>query len=179
MMVALTLIAPLLLAVAPLAQDGEHARLAAEFVSVLPPDDEKAPSEPVLDEAATGELARLAAEYPAKEAQIRAILLDRVRCSDAAADRTTADMMRETALSLTDAELRSLIAFYSGADYVRFRGAEEGDAVFQEIMARYPLSRFVEAMQAQTGNLFEAVFANEQACDAARDAALAGIGVQP
>lgn len=152
-----------------------HDELAAKFVASLPPSG----GEPSPNETILGRANDLIQKYPAKEASIRARFADREACSVAKTKEGTNRLMLATAQSLTDAELTSLIAFYSGPDYARLDDIKEGTPEWDALLKKYPLTRFSEAMKAEVDkNLLTDVFAAEGACDDVLKAALAKEGVE-
>ncbi|WP_066798836.1 hypothetical protein [Sphingomonas soli] len=157
------------------ASQDAHAELAARLVSVLPPSGAE-PDEP--DPFAAERAAGLGKRYPAKSAEIAAAFADRAKCSDTSRSEQVSRVMLAVAMSLSDDDLRAMIAFYTGPDRAVAEKASEGTPEWKALTGRYPLIRFGEAMNAQLGGGFiEQIFAAEEACDAALTAAFAKEGI--
>lgn len=157
------------------ARQETHDALAARLVAVLPPATaERDGPDPFAVERA----ADLTRSNPAKSAEISAAFADRARCSDTRRNEGVARVMLAVARSLSDEDLQAMIAFYSGPDHIAAEQISEGSPEWNALLKRYPLTRFGEAMQAQTGALLiDEVMKAEDACEAMLTATLAKQGI--
>jgi len=168
---------PLLLSVTlALSQDAAaHDALAARLVAVLPPagSERNEPDSFAVERAAT-----LTKAHPDKSAAVATAFADRVRCSDSKRDEGVGRVMFAVARSLSDDDIRGMIAFYTGPDVAVMEKLTEETPEWKAILARYPLMRFAEAMRSQAGpKMIEEVMAAEDACEAVLTATLAKEGI--
>jgi hypothetical protein len=155
--------------------DDAHEKLAAAFVAALPPSGPSAREPRAHDLERSADIAK---RHPAKATQVRAIFDARVTCSSERQAESVQQLMLDTARSLSDADLRSLIGFYTGPDHARLETIADGTPEWDALIARYPLIRFTDAMNAEmSAHMMDQVFAAEQACDEQVAAALAKEGI--
>lgn len=124
--------------------------LIDRFIAVLP--DREALSE-AGEEIDPGEMSRLAALNPGKEAQVRAILQKNLECTGPEITAGSLRMLRTVARGLGEARLKKLIGFYEGPDYAAFAAlatrmegkstpSAEDSAAMAKFMGTYPLQAF-------------------------------------
>lgn len=159
------------------AQAQDHAARVDRFLAALPPEATADAGEPQPDEAERAALDALLAANPGKEAPIRAASTVHLRCNADAMQRLVQTGLRTVAERMTDAELTSLTAFYTGPDYARVAAAGP-DADLSDLLQRYPLQRFAEVTQAVMTDSAGSAFEQFAACDAAYSAQLDRDGVK-
>ncbi|HEX8466467.1 MAG TPA: hypothetical protein VF620_01530 [Allosphingosinicella sp.] len=140
------------LAQAPEAAPSEA--LVERFIAALPDRDAFSAENQEID---PGELARLAALNPGKEAQVRSVLKANLDCTGPAITAGSLRMLRTVARNLGDAKVRKLISFYGGPDYAAFGAlaarmegkatpSAEDSAAMAKYMGAYPLQAFHEQL---------------------------------
>lgn len=144
--------APPVLAQATAAAPSEA--LVERFLGAIPDRDEIAA---VAREIDAGELSRLVALNPGKEAKVRSILQSNLACTGPAVTEGTLRMLRTVARDLGTERLQKLISFYEGPDYAAFAAlaprmqnnpapSAADKAALAKLMAAYPLQAFLERM---------------------------------
>lgn len=128
--------------------------LVDRFIAAIPDREAMTAADGEID---SGELERLTALNPGKEAQLRGILEANVACTDPAIAAGTLRMMRTIARDLGEEKLKKLVGFYEGPDYAAFQALalrmesaaapSAGDkAAMARFMAAYPLQDFMDGM---------------------------------
>lgn len=152
------------------------------FLAALP----ESPAAAMLDRTPNaGELSRLSALNPGREAEIRAILIDHAGCVAPAMIAATQRQLRDIGRSLGPARLVRLTQFYEGADYTVFARIapriQRGEAVpaadaraLNRILAAYPLVDFNAAFGAAQQNMMndEGLVGRLRSCASATHEAL-------
>lgn len=124
--------------------------LIDRFIAVLP--DREAISE-AGEEIDAGELSRLTALNPGKEAQVRAILQKNLACTGPEITAGSLRMLRTVARNLGEDRLKKLVGFYAGPDYAAFAAlaarmegkatpSAEDSAAMAKFTGTYPLQAF-------------------------------------
>lgn len=140
------------LAQAPEAAPSEA--LIDRFLAAIPDRDEIDAAGGEID---PGELSRLAALNPGKEARVRAILQSNLACTGPATTAGSLRMLRTIARNLGNARLQKLVSFYEGPDYAAFGAlaarmegkatpSAEDSAAMAKLMGTYPLQAFHEQL---------------------------------
>jgi hypothetical protein len=136
------------------AQAAPSEALVNRFLASLP-DQEQINA--VATEIDAGELSRLVALNPGKEAQLRSILKANLACTGPAVTAGTFRMLRTVARELGTDRLQKLVGFYEGPDYAAFKTlglrmesaaapSAEDKAAMAKLMAAYPLQAFIDQM---------------------------------
>lgn len=123
------------------------------FMAVLPDaetlDDERGPD--------PGEMERLRALNPGREAQVETIMIANAHCRSAIVNRKTEELLRGIARGLGQEKLERMIAFYEGPESARadhlFDRIENGEelspaeqAEADSILARYPIEEMMDGL---------------------------------
>ncbi|MET1110255.1 MAG: hypothetical protein ABWX67_01880 [Allosphingosinicella sp.] len=128
--------------------------LVERFLAAIPDRDEIAAVASQID---AGELSRLVALNPGKEAKVRSILQSNLACTGPAVTEGTLRMLRTVARDLGAERLQKIISFYEGPDYAAFAAlaprmqnnpapSAADKAALAKLMAAYPLQAFLEQM---------------------------------
>lgn len=190
---------PLLFAIALFALHGPAAAaepakgapseaLVDRFIAAIPDREALTAAEGEID---AGELERLTALNPGKEAQLRKILESNLACTGPAITAGTMRMLRTLARDLGEEKLKKLVGFYEGPDYAAFSalalrmesGAapSAGDkAAMAKFMAAYPLQDFMDGMN-RAGQIIagdEVFMTAAMDCAEKQMAALEGAGLK-
>lgn len=159
------------------ADGASHAQLVDKLIAALPPGDAPVPAAEITVDGE--KLDAVTARYPARTAEIGKVFAERRACSLRGRSAAVAKLMHAVADSMSDVDLRAMIAFYAGPDLARANAMTEGSPEWNALLARYPLTRFAAAMDKQLGeHMLNEVIATETACDARATDAIKILGIK-
>jgi hypothetical protein len=158
-------------AVAQAADSAPSQALVDRFIAAIP---DRAAIETAGGEIDPGELSRLAALNPGKEAKVRAILQANLACTNPEIVAGSLRMLRTVARNLGGDKVQKLVSFYEGPDYAAFsalaarmegkaKPSAEDSAAMARLMGAYPLQDF----HAQLSRAEEIIAADQQFMTAA------------